>query len=183
MIIDFRNAVEMEMYPIDTDVKLSDDILDGYYDAKIVSTPHVKGWYCLTDNKLTVNVTLYVDILFKCDRCLTDVNKHFEIKVAEVFIPRNEQIDDLEEFVYDKSVIDISDILRERLLLNLPMAVLCKEDCKGLCPKCGKNLNFGKCDCVFDEEEDEPQDSNNPFAILKDFNTNAGGANNGSTKG
>ena len=178
MIIDFRNAIEMEKYPVSTDVKLSDDILDGYYEAEIISTPHVDGWYVLVDNKLTINLTLTVDINFKCDRCLTDVKKHFEIKVAEMFVPRSEQLDDQDEFVYDKSVIDISDLLHERLLLALPMTVLCKEDCKGLCPKCGKNLNLGKCDCVLDEdvEEESEDDSNNPFAILKDFNTNAGGA-------
>ena len=179
MIIDFRNAVEMEIYPIHTDIQLSDDILDGYYEAEVVNTPHVDGWYVLADNKLTVDVVLTVDIMFKCDRCLTPVKKHFEIKVAEVFVSRDELGDNPDqedlEFVYDKSVIDISDILRERLLLSLPMTVLCKKDCKGLCPKCGKNLNLGKCDCTFEEEE--PQEEKlNPFAILKDFNTNAGGA-------
>lgn len=181
MVIDFRNAVEMEIYPISSEVELPADILDGYYEAELNGVPHLDGWYVLADDKLTVNVTLYVDITFKCDRCLEPVKRHFEVKVAEVYVSKANATGDC-EFVYDKNVIDISDLLRERLLLELPMSVLCDEDCKGLCPKCGTNLNKGKCDCTFEEEEPE-LDDNNPFAKLKDFNMNSGGANNGSTKG
>lgn len=180
MIIDFRNAVEMDIYPIESDVTFDEDILKGYYQAEFTHVPHAKGWYVLTDNKLTVNVTLSVDILFICDRCLEPVPKHFDIKVAEVYINKDEADTDC-EFVYDKSIVDISDLFRERLLLAIPIGILCKEDCKGLCQKCGTNLNYSKCDCKF--EVDEPITENNPFAKLKDFNTDAGGANNGSTKG
>ena len=43
--------------------------------------------------------------------------------------------------------IELDDLLREDILLELPTKFLCKPDCKGLCPGCGKNLNEGKCDC------------------------------------
>ena len=43
--------------------------------------------------------------------------------------------------------MDLDELVRADLLLELPTKVLCREDCKGLCPKCGKDLNFGPCDC------------------------------------
>lgn len=76
----------------------------------------------------------------------------------------------------DEYVLD--GIIDEAVVMSEPRKVLCRPDCKGLCPTCGKNLNDGKCDC----QQNKPQvGENNPFGMLKDiFPT--GGANNGSTK-
>ena len=76
----------------------------------------------------------------------------------------------------DEYVLD--DVIDQALVMSAPRKVLCKPDCKGLCPVCGKNLNEGACSC----DTDKPQlGENNPFGVLKDiFPT--GGANNGSTK-
>ena len=54
-------------------------------------------------------------------------------------------------FIYDNDTLDITDIVRESILAELPQKVLCKDDCRGLCPKCGKNLNQGQCDCDLHE--------------------------------
>lgn len=180
MVIDFRNAVEMEIYPIQADIIFDDDILDGYYLAELSGIPRLDGRYVLTDDKLTVDFTVSADVVFRCDRCLEPVEKHFDVKVAEMFMPADEA-EEAYEFVYDKNIIDISELIRERFLLALPMSVLCRDDCKGLCPQCGSNLNKGKCECIIETREEACE--SNPFAKLKDFNMNAGGANNGSTKG
>ena len=59
----------------------------------------------------------------------------------------------------DVEVLDVSDEAREALALSVPFRALCREDCKGLCPRCGKNLNEGPCGCKL-----EPP---NVFASLK----------------
>lgn len=58
----------------------------------------------------------------------------------------------------ESDCIDLTDMIREDILLALPLRSICKEDCAGLCSQCGKNLNLGECDCVpfedsFEEEE------------------------------
>ena len=61
---------------------------------------------------------------------------------------REVEEDDLETSYYRDDQIDLSELMREQFYLALPMKPLCREDCKGLCPQCGTNLNTGTCDCA-----------------------------------
>ncbi|MBI5713209.1 MAG: DUF177 domain-containing protein [Chloroflexi bacterium] len=81
--------------------------------------------------------------------------------------PLLEVADDLDlpnpnaDFVVSESGhIDLAPFLREEMIISRPMRPLCKPDCKGLCPQCGKDLNEGACDCVTD-------DVNPQLAVLK----------------
>jgi len=56
--------------------------------------------------------------------------------------------EDLEFSLYDGDQVDLSPLIREQFLLSLPTRPLCREDCRGLCPKCGVNLNHTQCDCA-----------------------------------
>ena len=69
-------------------------------------------------------------------------------------------LDKTDEEVFDGKVIDLEPIVREQLLLALPMNAVCREDCKGLCGQCGQNLNEKQCDCQ--EQRVDPR-----FAALK----------------
>jgi uncharacterized protein len=55
---------------------------------------------------------------------------------------------DMQVVPHDLAVIDLSDDVRQTVLLAVPLKLLCREDCRGLCPHCGRNLNTGLCDCV-----------------------------------
>src|SRR4029077_12174807 len=66
---------------------------------------------------------------------------------------------------FDGKTIDLDPIVREQVLLALPLSVLCKEDCKGLCPECGQDLNERECG-------HKPANPLNPFAKLKDLKLN-----------
>ncbi|RME68679.1 MAG: DUF177 domain-containing protein, partial [Nitrospirae bacterium] len=55
--------------------------------------------------------------------------------------------DEAELGFYKNDELDITSIVQEQILLNLPMKPLCMPECKGLCPRCGMNLNTGTCDC------------------------------------
>jgi len=55
--------------------------------------------------------------------------------------------DETEIGYYEESGLSLEDVVREQVLLSLPSRTLCKEDCKGLCPRCGQNLNLETCDC------------------------------------
>ena len=62
-------------------------------------------------------------------------------------------LDDIGIGYYSEDHLDLSDDSRESLLLELPAKILCSENCRGLCPRCGANLNEGKCDCCLEAEE------------------------------
>ncbi len=67
---------------------------------------------------------------------------------------KNLRDEDLEFSLYDGDQIDLSPLIREQFLLSLPTRPLCREDCRGLCPKCGINLNHAQCSCS--EERGHP---------------------------
>ena len=71
-------------------------------------------------------------------------------------------LDDADEEVFDGKVIDLEPIVREQVQLALPMNAVCREDCRGLCPKCGQNLNEKQCGC--ETKFEDPR-----FAALKNF--------------
>jgi uncharacterized protein len=82
-----------------------------------------------------------------CDRCAAPVEKNVEFTVEHVIVAQVED-DENDEFVVAENMqLDVEELLRDDLILWVPAKNLCKEDCKGLCDKCGKNLNEGECDC------------------------------------
>ncbi len=75
--------------------------------------------------------------IFNCDRCLTEATENQIIDFDEE-INRADIIDE---------TVDITELIRDTLIVSQPIQNLCKADCKGLCPVCGKNLNDGECNC------------------------------------
>lgn len=90
--------------------------------------------------------TIKGKISAECDRCTKDVLYSFEIEASEKFSQNNiENEDDL--YVFKGDVIDLSEAVKNVIVLNLPMKYLCSEECKGLCPICGADWNITKCGC------------------------------------
>ena len=83
-----------------------------------------------------------------CARCGVPVQVQKELEIDLVIassLSNEEGSDDI--YVVEGETFDLDEIIREELILNMDMTVLCSEDCKGLCPRCGKNLNEGDCGC------------------------------------
>ncbi|HMK60379.1 MAG TPA: DUF177 domain-containing protein [Dissulfurispiraceae bacterium] len=115
-------------------------------------------------DKVEANVmargALSSDVELQCARCL----KHFPMRLSSQInvtyhpardIAKSEQHelkgDELDTVFYKDDIIDTDDLLREQLLLSLPMKPLCSSDCKGFCPKCGSELNVEGCRCEREE--------------------------------
>ena len=117
------------------------------------------------------------DVTAPCDRCLDDA--HFTIagELNEYFLFHEPEAGaDLEDedgpdfaLVGADSTVDLEDAVRSALVMELPYVVLCREDCKGLCPVCGENLNHVDCGHArqIAEEEERERIANSPFAVLK----------------
>jgi len=111
------------------------------------------------------------EIESECNRCLQSAEMSLEFPFDAVFVTaenytqeKEAQLgaDDLEVSVFEGDKIDLTELVREQILLNLPTQVLCREDCQGLCQKCGANLNLIDCNC--EEEEIDPR-----WAVLKNL--------------
>lgn len=93
-----------------------------------------------------------------CDRCLKELDVQIELPFEQTFY-KDEACED--QYVYVNSLLDATQAVSDEIVLSLPTLLLCDENCKGLCPKCGCNLNEKQCDC------DTSRD--NPFSILKNL--------------
>jgi len=121
-------------------------------------------FYRLKSN-IHVKASMSVDVEMECSRCLARVPMKIEATSEVQYSPlpkfERDQIDAIGIGYYSEEYIDLSDELMESILLELPMSVLCSEDCKGFCLHCGKNWNLEECDC---SETDEL--SNSKLAVL-----------------
>jgi uncharacterized protein len=110
-----------------------------------------------TGDAFRVTGRVQATLRLECGRCL----EAFTIPVDSVFELRyvsqesntgadEHEIheDDLTTAYYRENTLDLADLMREQFLLALPMKPLCREDCKGLCPECGTNLNTSTCGCA-----------------------------------
>ncbi len=96
-----------------------------------------------------------------CGRCLAPVKEEFSIEIDFSVVTSPTESEE-ETVLAEGQKIDLSLVVEECVQLNLPLRLLCRKDCKGLCPKCGKDLNEGDCGC--DHKEVDPR-----LAGLADF--------------
>ncbi len=97
----------------------------------------VRAQVFIITNAVTVNLKLNGLLKLKCGRCLNE----FEVKLAKD-LSLNYQVEKTElSIVLDQDI-------KEEIMLDYPIKPLCRPDCKGLCPECGKNLNEGGCNCA-----------------------------------
>ena len=98
-----------------------------------------------------------------CDRCAAEFTRDIDFPIDVVLVTKLASEENEDEWVFPLvgDSADLDDIVRTVFVLNLDSKLLCKEDCKGLCPRCGKNLNDGKCTC---EKELDPR-----LAALRQF--------------
>lgn len=85
----------------------------------------------------------------ECRRCLTPVSTPLSLQIGALFAQDPEALDDPDAYPVapDATEVDVTPAVHEELVLAAPRYVLCREDCKGLCPQCGKDLNAGPCGC------------------------------------
>lgn len=112
--------------------------------------------------EITILGNVSFSIESPCSRCLEAVELDLKPEIRLVLSPSDKIQDEEDENheTYSGEEIDISDYLRERIAISLPVKVICSEECRGLCPKCGINLNKETCDC--EKDRIDPR-----FAALK----------------
>ncbi len=131
-------------------------------DCRFASPVKVDGTLTVSENSLVLQADIGVDLTFSCGRCLEDMEEHISGEIATYYektdraIPEGEELteaDDVEILDYSAKTIDLRRRIAELVNLNMPMKPLCSDDCKGLCPECGRNLNEGACGCGTRQED------------------------------
>lgn len=122
-----------------------------------------------TGSLLLVRGTLRATVTIACVRCLAERDQAMDIDIVEEFAsestdPTVETVDrdEPETAPIADYVLDVHELARQQVTVNLPMAFVCRPDCRGICPTCGRNRNEGQCGC-----EAEPADDR--WGKLKDL--------------
>ncbi len=89
----------------------------------------------------------------RCARCLTEFEAAVEVDVCELFASAGHLEEEEDVYRVSGEVLDLEPMLRDELTLALPLNPLCRVDCKGMCARCGRELNDGACDCVEDTSD------------------------------
>ena len=124
------------------------------------------------DDGLHIQGNITGTIVLQCSRCLTDFDRGLSLDIDLIYHPANtlKRGEEHRAFHKDESNIefysgdelDITDIMKEQLIFQIPIKPLCDEKCKGICPVCGTDLNFQECNCSM--EYKDPR-----FAVLRDL--------------
>lgn len=109
-------------------------------------------------HQIVLNCDLSVKSEARCDRCNTQfeekLSSHFQLSYLFTNKPEGSEELNIKFLTPDEDKIDISNDVIEYAKLSIPLKRICKEDCKGLCPNCGTNLNEKQCDCRTDKNLD-----------------------------
>lgn len=117
-----------------------------------------------TDSSILVQGILTANAEMTCSRCLKSFKSKLSLHIEEEYFPtidiitgvRLPEPEEAGTFTIDEHhVLDLTEAIRQYIVIALPMKPLCKEKCAGLCPVCGKNLNLGDCGCK--QQEVDPR--------------------------
>ena len=145
--------------PFSTTVNLSDLKYGNCY--PVCEPVQAEGVVRNTAGVLVMTGSIQTCIHGVCDRCTAEFTEDLEIPLDVVLVTELADEGNEDEWVFplEGDCANLEDIVRTVFVLNLDSKLLCREDCKGLCCQCGKNLNDGPCDC---QKEPDPR-----FAALR----------------
>lgn len=132
----------------------------GYEELELISPLKFVGEIEHTVPYFRLNGEVSAEIKLMCSRCLAEYSVRLAVPIAEVYTNKQEALPDVDEDsedlgfdeigFFEGDEIEIAPALLKALFLELPMRPLCREDCRGICPECGADLNKGDCGCQGD---------------------------------
>ncbi len=145
MIINLKQLFNITGESKDIDYSIEAEELDGIKGCNFSTPVSVKGRIFNRAGVVHLKYTLTFNLLTVCDRCLKELDLPFSFECEHIVVPSVSNDND-EYITADGESIELNEIAVTDLLLRLPTKILCKEDCRGLCMVCGKDLNEGDCE-------------------------------------
>lgn len=142
MKVDISNLIVGNSLPISFS---TDFLAPSDYDFSVDNISlNVFGNIVKQDDTFILQAECKTVLYFECANCLKPIVYNLSFSVDEIF--KNTEINE-DQFQFIGKIIDIKEAVYVNLIMNIPMKLVCADDCKGLCFKCGKNLNEGECNC------------------------------------
>jgi uncharacterized protein len=161
------DALEEANQPFEAD--LPRDFLDELLRAEpatefqAAGASHLRGRATKMGRKVLVQAKFTVPLKGQCKRCLKSMALEEPVELIRAYVPAGQETQKqktrgeeseasfnpelADEESYQGKELDLTPAVREQILLSVPPSPLCREECKGLCPACGKDLNEGECGC------------------------------------
>lgn len=150
-MLDVSGLLRGEMRQLDFDLAV--EICEDDFDVKFPRLPVISGKVVNMSGYIEFSANITVTYETVCSRCLKPLSFDTLLDVRAPIAESLENMDNEEYIIPENGLINLAELVRETLILNLPMSHLCSDDCLGLCPKCGKDLNGGDCGCVRKEKD------------------------------
>ena len=137
---------EIKSLPIDTELDFSQVEFQGMYPfpekVRVTGAVNVRAG--------VVQLSARAAFVFhgQCDRCLSPFTQAYDVPLEHTLVATLEDEENDDYILLDQYQLDLADLTMADILLELPYKSLCREDCRGLCTMCGKNLNEGLCGCT-----------------------------------
>jgi uncharacterized protein len=148
--VDLRELAQKGAVETRGELQQNDPALEGT-DLNLREPVVVRGrLQRIGDDRFYWQGTAQTVIRGECRRCLTPVATPLSLEIGALFSQDPEALEDPEAYPVapEAMELDVTPAVREELMLAAPRYVECRDDCKGICPQCGKDLNAGPCDCV-----------------------------------
>ncbi|PHS32046.1 MAG: hypothetical protein COA82_09545 [Alkaliphilus sp.] len=164
MNINLSRIMAVNNNQVDLDYQIDVESINYYGDKIIISKPaSLRGKLYYMDEKTFLDCAISAELQVNCSRCLKSFHRDLSAKLSVELIEEQDGLnaddanddDDDDIILYQDDNIDLAKIVREQIIMSIPMKLLCHENCKGLCVQCGVNKNEEQCQCKLDNDEDE----------------------------
>lgn len=146
MLLDLREIIEVPGASVPFECDIAEDSLDFPSVAGYISLPHAEGTVFNEAGVLRLKGTVTAEMRCICDRCGEEFTSLKRTELDATIVEEDSDVNP-ELFTLDGDGIDLDEIVSTLFILDMETKFLCREDCKGLCSRCGKNLNLGPCGC------------------------------------
>ena len=165
MTVDLLSIANIEGKVLNKSDEIDLSSMNGFV-FSFVEPVKVEASFVSLGGSINLSCRVSAVIEYICDRCLAPYKDTLEIEFSEI-LKKETPFDDGENknpdiIFYTGNGVELDGIVYNNIYMNIPTKKLCKDDCKGLCAKCGKNLNEGECSC--DTRETDPR-----FDVLDKF--------------
>ncbi len=151
----------IKLLDIEDSLILKGDMEDFKFssDYRLSSPLHYEFSLKRAKNRIKVRGLIGCMVILTCSRCLEDfgylINARFDFDLLSYdSAPDTQELelrrDEMDVYYYEGGEIELEPLINEEIMLNIPVKPLCRESCKGLCPICGTNQNYGQCSCKKD---------------------------------
>lgn len=151
MLLDLKKVFlsEGEIFEISFEFYLNED-------TQLRSFPKPVKANVLVRNRaglVTLDADVEAEVVFDCDRCTANTSRILTYHFEHILVPSLSEENGDEYIEAPDYSLELEELLRDDIFLELPVKLLCREDCRGLCQRCGKNLNDGECGCNKNEPD------------------------------